>query len=170
MTVSAYLDTNIVSSLARNQNEDEANALRTLLRTPGVSVCTSRKMKDELDRIPAAEHRDPQIEIYEELAKVRFVSDSFQGQPTVSSQQSRVVGYLPDPKVVEIESCLRGPQNDRPVDRPDAEHLFQALSNGVAYFVTLDRRTILRARADIEAAYPIRLRRPSELLHELGGV
>jgi len=51
--------------------------------------------------------------------------------------------------------------------RAGVQHLFQAVENGVDYFVTLDVRSILKTRDDIEAAYPISLRRPGELLQEL---
>ena len=141
--------------------------MEQLLQMPGMSFWTSRKMADELEGI-SDEYRASHTEIYEALKKVPFVADGFQPQPTTNSQQSRVLGILPHPKVVKIESVIRGPRNQRPVDRADAQHLFQALEHGVDYFVTLDERTILRARDDIEAAYGIRLRRPSELLQELG--
>ena len=52
-------------------------------------------------------------------------------------------------------------------DENDARHLFQAISNGVEYFVTNDKATILRHSEEIEAAFPIRVLLPSQLVSEL---
>jgi hypothetical protein len=53
-------------------------------------------------------------------------------------------------------------------DQNDVRHLFQAMRNGVDYFVTADKRTILSRAAAIEQQFAIRVRLPSGLVAELG--
>ena len=52
-------------------------------------------------------------------------------------------------------------------DADDARHVFQAAHSGFDYFVTFDRRTILRYADEIEAAANIRAVSPSELIQIL---
>jgi hypothetical protein len=42
------------------------------------------------------------------------------------------------------------------------------MKNGVHYFVTNDKRSILSHTTEIEKLFPILLRSPSELVRELG--
>lgn len=82
------------------------------------------------------------------------------------------------PRVVQAGSGLFGPvvvtASDLAAlrailpDENDARHLFQAIGNGVDYFVTRDERTILSRSAAIERQFAIRVRLPSRLVADLG--
>ena len=165
----AYVDTNIVSAIAKNEHEDQVAAFLQLRAMPErLSLCTSRVMADELARYGDELRRRPQLELYEALAQLPFVPDSFQTAP-ITSLGSRLTGgpIFPDPRVTELEALVLGPAERR---RDDARHLFQAWQNGADYFVTVDVKSILNASEAIEAAvHPMRLRRPSELRQELTG-
>ncbi len=52
-------------------------------------------------------------------------------------------------------------------DREDTQHLTQAICNESRVFLTVDERTIIKHRNKIESRFPIRVRKPSELLREL---
>jgi len=52
-------------------------------------------------------------------------------------------------------------------DREDTQHLTQAICNECRVFLTVDERTIIKHRDKIESRFPIRVRKPSELLKEL---
>ena len=55
-------------------------------------------------------------------------------------------------------------------DAADAEHTFQAARNGVDFFVTVDRRTILRHKAGVEAVCQLQLATPASFENDaLGG-
>jgi hypothetical protein len=51
----------------------------------------------------------------------------------------------------------------------DARHVFQALKNGAAYFVTADSNTILSHTREIESAFAIRVVASTQLVAELTG-
>jgi len=52
------------------------------------------------------------------------------------------------------------------LDRDDAHHVMLAIHDDCDVFVTCDYATILRYRAAVEGAFPIRLMRPSEFVQQ----
>jgi hypothetical protein len=53
------------------------------------------------------------------------------------------------------------------LERRDAEHLTQAICNHCDVFLTRDEKSIIRHRTKIEGRFPIKVRKPSELVAEI---
>jgi hypothetical protein len=118
--------------------------------------------KEEIDRVPS-EHRAPHEAIYAFLAKI----------PEVNEQllMPRPVSAGPGP--FGPGACRRrgvcAPASDAP-HRDDARHVFRAIKNGSGYFITTDEKSILNRAAEIEARFPILVRRPSQLIETSMGL
>jgi hypothetical protein len=69
-----------------------------------------------------------------------------------------------DPISSSIRKIL---QKKKQKNRWDAHHLMVAIRGGCDVFLTVDYRTILKYRSQIESKCPIHLMKPSELLKEL---
>jgi hypothetical protein len=148
LRVEAYLDTCLVSGMARaDLRPAEQEALLQLLQAHKsrlIALVTSHITREELEKAPA-EVRARDDVIYALLENVPAKRESGGEKGPVLSQLKAI---LPD--------------------ADDARHVFQALTNGVDYFVTDDSKTIISRRAEIEARYSIMVRLPSELAAELG--
>lgn len=156
----AYLDTSLIVGLAkRDLRPTEHEALRELLRlgkAGRIELVTSSVTEEEISRY-AGELRELQEDIYALLSDVPTVPES----RTDSGMLLMGVGggVRDDPAFAAMKELLPG------VD--DARHVFQALVNGVDYFVTDDWRTIVSRASEIEAQVSIHVRLPSELVTEL---
>jgi hypothetical protein len=152
----AYLDTCVVSGLARNDFASaEREAMIELLRryeVRSVDFVTSAVALSELEQIPS-EHQTPHLAVYHLLRKVRVLSEpSFtrlgpSGLPMANPYHltwSRIHAILPDDN--------------------DAKHVFQASQHRVDYFVTVDESTILKHKSALAVQAGIRAVKPSELL------
>lgn len=157
-----YIDTCIVSGIAkRDLAETESDALLKLLnmgKRGTLEVVTSEHTATEIARVPS-EYRRPHEFILSLLANVPAV-------PTFRSDSGFLLlgvggGSREDPLFSQLKSTVP--------DRDDAHHLFQASKNGAAYFLTVDRKTIISrsnailAIANVEPVSPSRL---LELLEE----
>jgi len=134
----AYLDTCIVSGLAKGDlDAPEASALLRILqaRTAGrVELWTSDVVNAEITRIPA-HHRTPHAAIYELLTDVPTA-------PTHLTASRLLDGSLLQSAWRE-DSLFTQLRNLLP-DPADAEHIFQAAKNNVAYLLTVDHETFLK--------------------------
>jgi predicted nucleic acid-binding protein len=157
---SGYLDTNLVSGLVKEDLGDvELQALRTLLRrrkAGAIELCTSAVTAEELARLPdsaRARHED----IYALLEDVPATAERSGSTMLLMG----VGGPHEDPRLTELKRIVP--------DESDARHLFQAVSNGISYFVTADQRTIGRHARELEKRLGIKVRLPSDLIAEIGG-
>jgi predicted nucleic acid-binding protein len=146
LRVEAYLDTCVVSALTKaDLGPVQQEALFELLqayKSRRLALVTSRVAHEEIQKIPAEVRAQHEV-IYALLEDVPAKQES--GEKGAVFSQLRAI--LPD--------------------ADDARHVFQALTNGVDYFVTADTRTIVSRRSEIEARYSIKVRLPSELVDEL---
>lgn len=159
----AYLDTNIVVALVKQDYPAEQQALSALIELQvqgAVELVTSTVMQEEIEKFKG--ETKPALALFEALRNVTTVE--VLPMPQVIEQpagRSRIQQfYLPakDQNLAALEVIL---------DETDARHVFQALSAKADYFVTLDKRTILGRREKVEAQFPIGLRLPSDLVSEL---
>lgn len=148
-----YLETTIVSAIAREQFPDELPAMLRLLRwdEQGIaSLVTSEITHQEIQKIPER-HRGKHEELYNRLLKVSAVVTltrlSSMGTPMVS----RDVFTIRD-----LERLLP--------DLPDARHVYAAWRSGLDYFVTMDCHTILQYRHELKRDFQVTAVRPSELV------
>ena len=155
----AYLDTCVVSGLARNDLPPaECEAMIELLHryeVGSVDFVTSAVALSELEQIPS-EHQAPHITVYRLLRKVTVLTE-----PSLTRMSPL---YLPmaNPDHLtwsQIQAILP--------DDNDAKHVFQAVQHRVDYFVTVDKSTILKHKSALAAQAGIRAVKPSELLASL---
>ena len=153
-----YLDTNIISAWVKEDiAAEEFEALQLVLlafQNDKLALCTSHVAGEELDRLPA-EHRRTHRLVYEFIKRV----------PQVAEHQT-VIGLMPhgvpgsrhreDPLLIELRSLLR---------KDDPRHVFQAIKNDVAIFLTVDRG-IRHWKAEL-AKRGLRVLLPSELIREI---
>jgi hypothetical protein len=159
---SAYLDTCLVSGLVEGDlSPVEREGLRKVLeahKTGRLGVVTSHVTLEELAAMSPPQRRAPHETIYSLLVDVPAVPEA----RTDSSLSLLGVGggTREDPDFAALKVILP--------DVADARHVFQALRNGVAYFVTADARTIVSRAKTLEASFPsIKIRLPSQLAAEL---
>ncbi len=154
--VTAYLDTCIVSGVAKGDLRlEEEEALLKLLQAwkhGAISLVTSSIAKDEINRIPSRYRVKHEI-IYNLLNDVPVA----QTHRTDSGLLLVGVGggRREDPLLQALKGLLP--------DENDALHLFQAAKNGVTYFLTGDRSTILKHCKKIEEVCNVRAVRPVQL-------
>ncbi len=160
----AYLDTDIVSAIAKDDYADETDALDKLLELSSagnLELVTSELTRREIDAYKG-QHRKGVARVYLLLKKVPFVEDhTLLG---IHSQWDRYGGVsYPLMEDDPISRDLR----QMGLDRTDAHHLMLAIRAGCHVFLTCDENTILRLRPQIQNRFQIRLLKPSELVQEL---
>jgi hypothetical protein len=162
MTVKAYLDNNIVCGVTKDDlSAGESDALTDLLRLHSegkVRVVTSELTRKEMEGWKG-KNRPPAERVFYLLEKVEFLPDH------------QVVGF--HNQWDRMGGCSYPLVADDPVarslwemglDRTDAHHVMLAIKHECGYFVTCDEKTVLRHKAAVEAMYPVKLVKPSELL------
>lgn len=165
--MTGYLDTNLLSGLVKDDiDATELIALRELLRlrrAGAIDLCTSHITREELEKLPPgarAHHED----IYFLLDDVPIAGEHI----VVGMLGTAVYGSVPYGGVLHIEDADLSLLRSIVPDRDDARHLFQAIRGGhVDYFITADKKTIVRFAAEIEAAFPLLVRTPSQTIAEL---
>jgi hypothetical protein len=164
----AYLDTNIVSAIVRYDLPSILFSLGIMFahyRIGDLRLLTSQAMKTELDKIDAND-RGPYLAIYQSLGQVPYLAPARPGQRSYIYGGRRGFvqgGIIDEPDFASLRQIL-GLGNKH---WPDAEHLFEAITAGVQYFVTADYNSILKHRTKVESGFPIRLRDPSEFVTEM---
>jgi hypothetical protein len=117
---------------------------------------------DEAAPLPE-QYRKEQQEILAIFARVEFADDHrFYGMNLIDLGTR---GFIANPLVEDDPTAQR--LRKIGLERRDAHHVMLAIRRECNVFVTCDVRTILKYRPTVEAAFPIRLRRPSELLRDL---
>ena len=152
----AYLDTCIVSGLAKNDlaSSEAATLLRILQarQTGKVKLVTSAVAKEELSRIPA-QYRTPHSAIYLLLSNVPTVPTHLTQSRTTPSAIVRA-NWSEDPLYAQLRNLLP--------DAGDAEHTFQATKCGATFLLTVDRQSFLRHSGAVEQLCGVRLVTPAE--------
>ena len=151
----AYLDTCIVSGLAKEDlvplEQDAVMHLLEAHKQGDIKLVTSAVTAREISQIPG-EFRRAHSVIYSLLSDVPSV---MLGSTTSLSLIGTPGPGRDDPMFENLKCLLPDPQ--------DAEHVFQAAQNGVQYFVTVDRSTMLKHAARVESVCGVKLVAPSTL-------
>jgi len=159
--LTAFLDTSIVSGLAKEDlKEEELAALREILKQHKqgrVSLVTSHIAKEEIERIPEAYRLRHEI-IYSLLADVPVAKEVgiYGGSMSMGLNMGLGGAKIPNPIYVKLDTLLPG--------KTDARHIFQAAMNNVQYFLTTDVRTILSYRDQIEEICNVKVVSPLEFV------
>jgi|SRR5579871_4454242 len=161
-----YLDNNVVSDIHKMDSDQETAAVTQLLgiadaEPAQLEFVTSKVSLTEIERYRGQAR--PGVErVYYLLRKVPFVDDyTLLG---FHNQWDRWGGSS-CPLIEDDPTSSALWQIG--LDRTDAHHVMLAIRAGCNVFLTCDAKSILHWRKKIEAAFSIRLRKPSELLAEL---
>jgi hypothetical protein len=162
---SAYLETSLVFGISSQDLDAEQSALLQILKAykrGSLNLFTSHVTNEEIQQ-----GNDTGLDeaIYALLRDVPAVEEEWLfPQPLVTTPTggSRLAGpvVVRESELGELEAIL--PHRD------DARHVFQAMRNQLDYFVTADKRSIIRHAPTLEARFPIRVVTPSQLVAELG--
>ena len=162
--VRAYLDTNIVMAIAKDDYPEESEALDKLLELSDggeVEIVASELTRREIEPYKGEQSKNIQ-RVYRLLGKVNFLENH--RLLGFHSQWDRY-GGVSYPLIEDnpISSALR----QMGLERNDAHHLMLAIRAECEAFLTCDEKTILSRRATIEDRFPIKVMKPSELLLQL---
>lgn len=160
-----YLDTNIFSRVTDLRiSADTAEAYRRLADVPDLTLVTSAKTKQEMERTPNEARASVLLFLFGIFSKVPW-------NVAKCSGSFNSVGFnvcaLNSSWVHPMLRALRAT-----FDADDADHIFQAAQAGCQYFLTLDDQTILSRVRDnrplIESLCPqLKFCSPVELIAEL---
>ncbi len=159
----AYLDTCIISGLAKEDlSDEELDALSRILeeyKGNNVHLVTSDLTKRELEKIPEGSRRKHSV-IYSLLSDVPIVPMFKRGHGLT------VIGI--GGGVIRVHPIFARLNTELP-DEPDAQHIYQAARNEVRYFLTTDRRTVLSRKEQIECICGVKAVSPNEFLKIIEG-
>jgi predicted nucleic acid-binding protein len=149
----AYLDTCVFSALAKGElSSNDSRAfigIAGLVQESRVTLFSSTVAQQELDAIPR-DYRGPHLEQYSSVAKV----------------QSRITWLDDRDGTVQEDPLFRKIRGILP-DENDARHLAHAKLAGVDNVITVDKRTILRYKPELEEQVGIRVYTPTEYFARL---
>lgn len=157
-----YLDTNLVSSIARDDHKVETEAIATvlLLKEIGhIQLITSQVTGEEIDRCTGP-HREEILTVFEKMRMVPYINKEVHlGYDSYWEDDFGAWSNpLYDVDKVWYELTQIG------LDSTDAHHVMLALRGSCNVFLTLDSKTILKHREKVEVAFQIKLQKPSEFL------
>jgi hypothetical protein len=159
MVASAYLDTCLVSALAKGDiAASQMSALTEILcrfQRAEVSLVCSKAVDDELAAIPK-DYRGPHIR------QLRVFGEVPRADPGGLTRLSLAGGPGANPYRMLFDSL-----RELLPDAPDAEHVFVASSNRIDCLVTVDSRTMLRHKAAVRRLCGVQLMLPTEFLHAI---
>ncbi len=160
----AYLDTNVVSAIARDDIPQESAAVETLLRASEqgrVELLTSRVSEEEIARYSGS-GRVVLDRVYRLMRKVAYVETStLLGFHSYGDRYTWISTPLmeDDPTWTRLKAIG--------LDDKDAHHVMVAIKSSCDLFLTCDGG-ILHHHSQIEKEFGIRLLRPSELVAQDG--
>jgi hypothetical protein len=152
---SVYFDTCLVGALVKGDHPAEMPALAALMRAQEagrISLVASTEVLGEIEKIPSP-YQGSHLDVYNQLkrlpaAKVSWI-DEAASCPIAST----------DPDYEALRGILP--------DETDRRHVVHAVKSGVKHFATVDSKTILKHRQELEEAFPIRFGTPADIAKTL---
>jgi len=154
--VLVYLDTCIVSGLARNDltRLDAETLIKLLSRSSNgvVEFVTSAVALSELEKIPK-KYQIPHLAVYHLLRKVQALPE-----PSLTRLAPSATPMAnPNRRIwLKIQSILP--------DENDVKHVYQSINHHIDYFATVDESTILKYKSVLAVEVGVCAVRPSDLL------
>lgn len=159
----AYLDNVLVSAIYSDDQPSESAAIDKILEAYDqgrLDLVTSQVTNDEIDQCPE-DWKKKHSRTYCLLEKVQFVEA--QDLKGYNSQADPFGGFTSSPRMDDHPTWARLLQIG--LDEMDAHHVMLAIENRCNWFLTCDKKTILKYRTEIETEFPpIKLMLPSELV------
>lgn len=151
----AYLDTCVISGLAKEDiAEEEQKALLIILKAQkcgDLTLVTSDLTRRELANIPS-EYRQKHEVIYNLLADVP-IAKAFRRDPGLMLMGVGG-GVRLVKEMAQLTTLLK--------DENDAAHIYQSYKNEINHFLTVDSRTIISQKKEIENICGVLVMLPSE--------
>jgi hypothetical protein len=142
----------LVGAVVKRDHPEQLSALSTLLRyhkNGTLSLVASTEVLTEIQGLPS-QHQGPHREVYTQLLQLPGSNVTWL-EPATATPSVQT-----DPLYSRIARILP--------DEMDARHVFQALKQSVPYFATVDQRTILKHSRSLEAEFPVRFGKPTDVL------
>lgn len=158
--LTAYLDTNIISTLAKEKEKKEEKVIILEIircaKRGEVELHTSDIVHKEIDEIPE-EYRYYHSLIYNLIRNVIILTEHYPANLVLGGLGGGSLitrglgGGRKDPLLVQIEEIIPRPTHEEKAKARDLDvrHLFQYKKNGLAIFWTEDKRTILSKKEDL---------------------
>jgi hypothetical protein len=167
-TLKIYCDTDTLLHNVKQHNdaktERELDALETLLadhKAGKVIMFRSNVNLRETEDTPDPQQRHELREDFEGLTPIAN-DEKFLGSFSVPGGGTNVM-------VSDVQDeAIRDELRQMGLKPRDAEHVTQAICNHCDEFLTRDQKSIIKHRTKIEARFPIKVRKPSELVAEIG--
>ncbi len=160
----AYLDTNVVSTIARDHIPQESVAVDKLLQASEegkVELLTSRVTEEEIARYAGADRKILE-RAYRLIRKVAYVETStLLGFNSYGDRYTWISTLLMEDDATWTRLKAIG------LDDRDAHHMMIAIKSSCEWFLTCDGG-ILHHSAQIAAEFRIRVLRPSDLVAQEG--
>jgi predicted nucleic acid-binding protein len=150
-----FLDTNVVSAIARGDHPAYTSAISSLLEAASsgsISLIFSSRVREELNQIPQP-HRDNHLAVLAQLTEFPKSSVTWLEPPGENSS------VRTDPRYAALLPMLSGVT--------DPALIVDALDAAAGYWVTVDQRTVRSHRTAIEAVVQIRVVDPPECVQEV---
>ena len=161
-----YLDTNVVSTIAKDDHPDESSALEKILefhKIGRVQLVTSDLTRQEIQKLNNPDYERKHKAIYNLLENVPLVeAQRLYGFNTYGDRYT----WISSPLIEEDPTWLQ--LRSTGLDGTDAHHVMLAIKGTCEIFLTCDEKTILNKKVEIEKAFPsLRLFKPSTLVNDL---
>ncbi|MCX5971932.1 MAG: hypothetical protein NTV14_10610 [Coprothermobacterota bacterium] len=160
-----YLDTNIFSRITDLRiSLETATAYRQLADVQGLTLVTSAKTKQEMERTSDKARASMLLFLFSVFSKVPWQITEHSGAfNTTAFNMCAFNSSWIHPTLVKFRTIF---------EPDDADHVFQAAQAGCHYFLTLDVKTILSKSVEHQASLDVlcpqlRFRSPIQLVSEL---
>lgn len=168
-----YLDTNIVSAIAKDDEPAESDALDRLLtarRKGKVDLVTSELTLAEIKRYQDTRRRADIERIFQLLEKVEIVRwDELVGMHSYGDERTWINTPIiqNDPVYTALLAIGLGRERRGKPQGVDAQHVFVAVKHKCDVFLTLDKR-VLRHAPDIQKQFGLVVHKPSNFVARQG--
>jgi hypothetical protein len=131
-------------------------AISTLLgahAAGSVALSASTQVLKEIQGLPAR-YQGPHLQVWNGLRKLPA------SRVTWIDESSTAKSVTTDPLYSKLEAVIADPS--------DRLHIFYAAKQGVRYFATVDQRTILKRKAQLESLVSMRFGTPAQVVSFIG--
>jgi hypothetical protein len=155
-TPSVYFDNCLVGAVVKGDHPSQMSAISTLLgahANGSVALSASTQVLKEIQGLPP-QYQGPHLQVWNGLRKLPASRVSWIDESSTSKSVST------DPLYSKLEPLLP--------DTSDRLHVFYAAKQRVRYFATVDQRTILSKKVQLESLVSMRFGTPVDVVGYIG--
>ncbi len=153
---SVYFDNCLVGAVVKGDHPGQMPAISTLLGAHAkgsIALSASTQVLKEIQGLPA-QYQGPHLQVWNGLRKLPASRVSWIDESSTSRSVTT------DPLYAKLEPLLSDPS--------DRLHIFYAAKQGVRYFATVDQRTILSKKVQLESLVSMRFGTPADVVGYIG--